>query len=221
MHILLFGATGMIGQGVLQASLADSGVTRVTAVSRTSTGRTHGKLREVVTPDVTALAAHESTLAGAHACFFCLGVSSAGMTEARYAALTHDLTLAVAHALVRVNPAMTFVYVSGVGTDATERGRTMWARVKGRTENALLALFPSAYMFRPGFVEALAGTTSRTPLYRVLYAVGRPIIPLLRRLFPTQVLAADQIGRAMLSVARHGYEKRVLEPPDIVRAAAR
>jgi len=221
MHVLLFGATGMIGQGVLHACLADPGVTTVTAIGRTPTGRAHAKLREIVTPDVTALRPHEGALADVDACFFCLGVSSAGMTEARYAALTFDLTLAVARTLASLRPAMTFVYVSGVGTDATERGRTMWARVKGRTENALLALFPAAYMFRPGFVQALPGTTSRTPLYRVLYAVGRPIFPLLRRLFPTQVLSADQIGRAMLSVARHGHERRVLEPPDIVAAAAR
>jgi uncharacterized protein YbjT (DUF2867 family) len=220
MNVLLFGATGMIGQGVLRECLRDDGVRRVTAVGRRATGETHPKLREIVRDDVGDLAPVAAELAGTDACFFCLGVSSAGMSEERYTRLTHDLTLAVARELARVSPAMTFVYVSGQGTDATERGRVMWARVKGRTENALLALpFRGAYMLRPGLVQPMGGVRSKTALYRAGYAVIGPLIPLLKRAFPRFVTTTVEIGRAMLAVARRGYEKRVLESEDISRLA--
>ena len=170
--------------------------------------------------DVFDLAPVEPELAGYDACFFCLGVSAAGMSEERYTHLTYDLTLAVAKTLVRLDPAMTFAYVSGLGTDDTERGRVMWARVKGRTENALRALpFRGAYMFRPGIVEPAPGTVSRTTLYRVVYAVLGPLFPVLRRLFPQQVTSTLRLGRAMLAVARDGYARPVLESRDINRLA--
>ena len=221
MNVLLFGATGMIGQGVLRACLDSPDVTRVVAVGRSAVGVLHAKLVERVVADVADPASYEDGLDGVDACFFCLGVSSAGMSEPEYTRLTHDLTLAVARALVRRSPGATFAYVSGVGTDSTERGRSMWARVKGRTETAILALpFRRAYMFRPGFVEALAGTRSRTPLYRILYAVIRPVAPLLRRRFPNQVTSALEIGRAMIATARDGWPRAGLEPPDINAAAA-
>jgi uncharacterized protein YbjT (DUF2867 family) len=220
MNVLVFGATGMIGQGVLRECLLDPGVDRVTVVGRQRTGEAHAKLREVVQPDVADLSALDAELRETDACFFCLGVSSAGMTEERYARVTYDLTLSVARQLVRLNPGMTFVYVSGMGTDASERGRTMWARVKGRTENALLALpFRAAYMFRPGLVQPVGGARSRTAWYRVLYAVTAPLLPLLRRVFPNSVTTTAEVGRAMLAVARHGYSTRLLESRDIVRAA--
>ncbi len=222
MKILIFGATGMIGQGVLDACLADAGVARVLVLGRQSTGRAHERLREIIQPDVTALGAHTDALRDVDACFFCLGVSSAGMTEARYTSLTYDLTLAVARQLAAIAPALTFVYVSGVGTDSSAQGRSMWGRVKGRTENALLALpFRAAYMFRPGFIQPDGGAVSKTPLYRVLYALTQPLLPLLKRLLPDHITTTRQNGRAMLSVARHGYERRVLDPRDIIRAAVR
>ena len=216
MNVILFGATGMVGQGVLRECLLDSTVDRVLAVGRSQTNQQHSKLREIVTPDVSNLSAHEAELSGFDACFFCLGVSSAGMSEERYTALTYDLTLAVARALVRLDPNMTFIYVSGAGTDSTERGRTMWARVKGRTENALLALpFRAAYMFRPGAIVPLHGVRSRTRLYRVIYSIMTPLFPVLRRLFPTAITTTEQVGRAMLVVASRGYTKSVLDPSDI------
>src|SRR3954468_8226550 len=151
MNVLIFGATGMVGQGALRECLLDPRVERVVCVGRSSTGRQHPKLHEIVRPDPSDLTGLDAELAGLDACFFCLGVSSAGMSEERYASLTYDLTMRVAGSLARLAPAMTFIYVSGMGTDSSERGRVMWARVKGRTENALLKLpFTGAYMFRPG-----------------------------------------------------------------------
>lgn len=220
MRVLLFGATGMIGQGVLRECLLAPDVTEVIAVGRQPVGRSHPKLREMVRADVADLAPVERELADLDACLFCLGVSSAGMSEARYTELTHDLTLAIATTLARTSPGMTFEYVSGMGTDSTERGRTMWARVKGRTENALLALpFRAAYMLRPGLVVPLHGVRSKTTLYRVLYSVLTPILPLLRRAAPNAVTTTEQIGRAMLAVARRGDARQVLESADIARLA--
>ena len=210
----------MVGGGVLAECLRDPDVTRVVVVGRRPTGRQHAKLREIVEPDVTQLAPHDAELRGLDACFFCLGVSSAGMSEARYTQLTFDLTLAAARELVRVAPQMTFVYVSGMGTDSTEQGRSMWARVKGRTENALLALpFRAAYMFRPGLIVGEEGGPSSTAWYRFLYVLMKPLLPLLKRAFPEQVTTTREIGRAMLAIARTGYERRVLEARDIVRVA--
>ena len=219
MNVLLFGATGMVGQAALRECLLDPGVDQVLTVGRHATGQRHEKLREVMVPDVFDLSAVESELGGFDACLFCLGVSSAGMTEERYARLTYDLTLSVARTLVRLNPALTFIYVSGTATDSSERGRVMWARVKGRTENALLRLpFRAAYTFRPGIIIPLHGIRSRTPWTRIAYSVTRPLHGLMRRLLPNQVTTTERIGRAMIAVARDGYERPVLEMADIERA---
>jgi uncharacterized protein YbjT (DUF2867 family) len=216
MNVLIFGATGMVGQGVLRECLRDPGVGRVLAVGRRATGQVHEKLRDLVLPDPANLAAVEPQLTGFDACFFCLGVTSAGLSEERYTRLTYDLTLAVARTLARLDPGMTFVYVSGTGTDSSERGRIMWARVKGRTENALLALpFKAAYMFRPGYIQPLDGIQSSTRWYRVMYAATAPLYPAFRRLFPGAVTTTAQVGRAMLAVVRQGFGRPVLETRDI------
>lgn len=216
MKVLLFGATGMVGQGVLRECLLDPDVESIVAVGRAPTGRLHPKLREILHGDFADFASIEPQLTGFDACFFCLGVSSAGLTEEQYARITFGITLSAAETLVRLNPGMTFVYISGQGTDSTEKGRVMWARVKGRTENALLRQpFRAAYMFRPGVIEPRYGARSRTGWYRVLYVAARPLFPILRRALPSQVLATDEIGRAMLLVARNGAEKRILEARDI------
>lgn len=218
MNVLLFGATGMIGQGALRECLLDPAVTRVTTVGRRATGEHHEKLREVVVPEVADLSAVESELVGFDACLFCLGVSSAGMSEAEYTRLTHDLTVSVARTLLRLNPGMTFVFVSGAGADASERGRVMWARVKGRAENAVLGMgFAGAYVVRPAAVIPMHGITSRTKWVRSATRVLRPVFPALKALLPNQVTTTEQLGRAMLKVAREGYPKPVLESRDIVR----
>jgi uncharacterized protein YbjT (DUF2867 family) len=216
MNVLLFGATGMVGQGVLREALLDARVVRVLVVGRTPIGRQDPKLRELVVPDVSDLSHVESELGGFDGCLFCLGVSAAGIPEARYTQLTYDLTLAVATTLARLNPEMTFVYVSGAGTDSTERGRMMWARVKGRTENALLRLpFRASYMVRPGLIIPLHGIRSRTPWVQGLLTATRPLYPLLKLLGPGAVTTTEQLGRAMLALVRVGYSKRVVEMSDL------
>jgi uncharacterized protein YbjT (DUF2867 family) len=215
-NVLILGATGMIGRGVLRECLLDAGIERVTTLGRRATGQQHPKLREIVHENLFDLSAIESPLADTDACFFCLGVSAIGMTEADYTAVTHDLTLSVAATLVRVAPSSTFVYVSGASTESTERGRTMWARVKGRTENDLLRLpFKAAYMFRPGLIFPLHGIRSKTRWYQMVYTLLAPLRPVVLALFPGSVTTTEQVGRAMLTVARHGYPTRILETRDI------
>lgn len=219
MKVIVFGATGMIGQGVLRECLLDERVTEVVTIGRTATGRRHPKLREVVHADLYDLGPIAADLDGTGACLFCLGISSAGQTEEQYRRVTFDLTMAAARPLAAAEPASTFIYVSGVGTDSTEQGRTMWARVKGATENALFALPFHGYAFRPGYIHPMHGVTSRTRLYRMLYAVAKPLYPVLKRLWPNQVTTSEALGRAMLNVAANGWPSRVLEPGDINRAA--
>lgn len=215
MKVLIFGATGMVGQGVLMECLRDPAVELVVTLGRTATGIHDGKLREIVHSNLLDYAGMETQLAEFDACFFRLGVASTGMKEADYERVTYGFTMAAAEALSRAHPGMTFTFVSGSGTDSTEKDRMMWARVKGRTENALLRLPLKAYMFRPGFIQPLDGIQSKTPMYRTFYRVLGPVMPLLRRTFPNQILSTREIGRAMLSVARHGYGKRILETKDM------
>jgi uncharacterized protein YbjT (DUF2867 family) len=211
MKVILFGATGMVGQGVLRECLRDDGVEAVLAVGRSPTGVTHPKLRELVRKDLFDTAGTGADLRGHDACFFCLGVSSAGMSEADYTRVTYDLTLGWAQALARANPAMTFVYVSGAGTG----GKAMWAQVKGRTEAALLALFPSAYMVRLPALRAMHGEVARTRWTRIGYAVFGPFFPLVRAIAPGSVVTTEELGRAMIRAARHGAPNRVLEAGDL------
>jgi uncharacterized protein YbjT (DUF2867 family) len=221
MNILLFGATGMVGQGVLRECLGAGDVERVVVVGRTATGINHPKVREIIHPHLFDYSAIEAELTGFDACFFCLGVSSGGMSEAEYSRITLDLTLAAATLLARLNPDMTFVYVSGAGTDSSESGRIMWARVKGKTENALRRLpFKAVYLFRPGVIQPLYGATSKTTSYRLLYKVLQPLLPLLRRLMPTAVLTTEIIGQAMLAAVRRDGGGGVLESADINALAA-
>jgi uncharacterized protein YbjT (DUF2867 family) len=221
MRVIIFGASGMVGQGVLRECLLDPDVERVLSVGRSSTGQQHPKLREIVIPNLLELESIKPDLTGYDACFYCLGVSSAGMSEDRYTSITFDLTMVVAGTLLQLNSAMTFIYVSGMHTDSTERGRTMWARVKGRTENALLRHpFKAVYMFRPGAIIPLHGIKSKTGWYNTLYAVTKPLFLkplflLMRTFFPKSVTTTEQVGRAMLAVAKRGYPKAILEAVDI------
>jgi uncharacterized protein YbjT (DUF2867 family) len=219
-NVLLFGATGMVGQGVLRECLLDPGVQLMQTIGRTATGIKNPKLREIARPDLWNYDSMEDQLSGFDACFFCLGISSTGMTEPDHRHVTYDITMAAATTLSRVNPDMTFIYVSGAGADSSERGRTMWARVRGKTENDLLRLpFKAVYIFRPAAIQPLHGVRSRTGLYRILYSITKPLLPLLRLVLPGYISTTEQIGRAMLTVAREGAPKRILESPDIVKIA--
>ena len=219
MKVLIFGATGMVGSGVLLECLRDPDVKLVVTLGRTATGLKDPKLQEIIHRDLLRYDGMEDSLAGFDACFFCLGIASSGMKEADYERVTCGYTMVAAQLLARLNPGMTFIFVSGSGTDSSEKGRIMWARVKGRTENALLKLPLRAYMFRPGFIEPMDGIQSKTPLYRRFYSTLGPVFPLLRRAFPNYVLSTRQIGRAMLNIARRGYPTHILEARDIRDAA--
>ncbi|MCX4782401.1 epimerase [Streptomyces sp. NBC_01264] len=222
MNVILFGATGMIGRGVLRECLRDDSVDSVLAIGRSPLAVSHPKLRELVRADPTDLSQPGGPdLASYDACFFCLGISSFRMKEEEYRRITYDLTLAAARPLAAANPRLTFAYVSGEGTDSTESGRSMWARVKGKTENDLLKLPFEAYMFRPGIVQPDRGIPSKTPLYRAAYAVTAPLFPVLRRFAPHLVTTTGALGRAMIAVAAAGPggadTQRVLRPRDINR----
>jgi uncharacterized protein YbjT (DUF2867 family) len=216
MNVILFGATGMVGQGVLRECLLDPDVDQILSIVRAPTNQHHPKLRELIHTNFFDYSAIESELTGFDACLFSLGVSSTGMDEAKYKHLTYDLTLAAATTLARLNPNMTFLYVSGAGTDSTERGRSMWARVKGKTENDLLKLpFRAAYMFRPGVILPMHGIRSKTKLYQTFYTVLNPILPLLKSTFPQYITTTEELGRAMVRVAKQGFLKPILETKDI------
>ena len=221
MKVIVFGATGMVGQGVLRECLRDGDVTEVLTVGRSATGQQHPKLRELVHKDFLDFSAVEKDITGYDACFFCLGVSSLGLDEERYSHLTYDITLAAARPLARLNPGMTFVYVTGASTDSTEQGRMMWARVKGKTENDLLKLpFKAAFMFRPGAIQPLHGVRSKTAWVQALYVMTGPLLSFLHQVAPNYVTTTEELGRAMLSVAKRGYPKPILEMEDIHKAGA-
>ncbi len=206
----------MVGQGVLLECLRDTAISDVLVIGRRATGMKNPKLRELVHADLFDLAPIADRLKGLDACFYCLGVSSMGMREAGYRRVTYDMTIAAASALLAANPALTFEYVSGQGTDSSAKRRLMWARVKGETENALLQMpFKAAYMFRPGMIIPLDGIESKTAVYRLLYKLLRPWLPLLERLAPNRVTDTRRLGRAMIRAAREGAPKRVLETRDI------
>ena len=215
MNVLVFGASGMIGQGVMRELIADPGVTKVVAVGRSASGQSHPKVRDVIVPSLSDLGAIERDLTGFDACLFSLGVTALGLTEAQYTAITYDLTLSVARTLARLNPKLAFLYVSGQSTDSTEKGRVMWARVKGRTENALLALPIQSYMLRPGMIIPKHGIKSKTGWYNFFYTIATPFYPLLERMATGSVTTTERLGKAMITIARTRPGKRIWETPDI------
>jgi uncharacterized protein YbjT (DUF2867 family) len=221
MRVILFGATGMVGQGVLRECLLDPDVDGVLSVGRRPTGKEHPKLRELVLTDLTDYRGHEATLTGYDACFFCLGVASAGMKEAEYRKITRDIPAAAGRVLAELNPNLTFILVTGAGTDSTGTSRTMWARVKGEAENAIFALpLKAKYVFRPSLIQPLHGIKSRTLLYRAAYVLFAPFMPLIRAL-SKQATTTEAIGRAMLAIARRGADQPILDGQAINEVAAR
>jgi uncharacterized protein YbjT (DUF2867 family) len=214
MNVILFGASGMVGQGALRECLLDPGVEKVLSIGRGKTGQHHPKLREIIHNDIANLTPIKAEVEGYDACFFTLGVSSVGIKDAEYRRITYDFTLGAARTLAALNPEMTFVYVSGMGTDSN--GSSMWMRVKGETEDALLRLpFKAAYMFRPGFIQPLHGVKSKTALYRIPYAILGPFNSLFLKFFPKYATTTEVLGLAMIKAARWGAPKRVLESQDI------
>jgi uncharacterized protein YbjT (DUF2867 family) len=213
MKVVIFGATGMIGQGTLRECLLAPDVDEVVTVVRSPTGVRHPKLREVTPADFADLTPIESELAGADACFYCLGISSVGVDEATYTRVCYDYPVAAARALAKINPEITFVYVSGASTNVNSR--QMWARVKGRTENAIIEMLPNGYAFRPGFIQPTYGATSKTGWYRTAYAITAPLIPLFERVAPGYVTTTDRLGRAMLQAARTGFDHHIVENRDL------
>lgn len=215
LNVIITGSTGMVGKGILLECLKNQQVDSVLVINRKSLGMQHPKLKEIIHHDFFDLKAIRNELAGYNACFFCLGISSAGISRKEYFHITYDLTMNFARMLLDSNPVMTFCYVSGAGTDSTEAGRLNWARVKGKTENTLLNLgFKDAYMFRPGFIQPLKGIKPKTPLYRLTYAVIAPLYPLLKA-FPGFVTSTETLAGAMISVVTTGHAKKVLESRDI------
>lgn len=213
---IIFGATGMVGEGVLHEALKDSAIESILVVGRRTYDVTHPKLREVLHADFFDYSRIEGQLRGYDACFFCLGVTSIGKNEQEYTRLTYDLTMAAARTLVRLNPEMAFCYVSGLGTDSTEQGRSMWARVKGKTENDLRKLpFKAVFAYRPGFIRPTPGLKNTLIFAKPL----GPLYPILRVLVPKYVCTLEDVGRSMISVVQYGYPKDVLECEDIRQSA--
>ncbi len=221
MNIILFGSSGMVGKGVLLESLDNPRVKTIVAINRSSLGMSHPKLTEIIHSDFADFNSIKNQLAGFDACFFCLGVSANGLDETQYRKITYDFTLAAAQTLYELNPEMTFIYVSGQGTDSSEKGRMMWARVKGKTENDILKLgFKQAFMFRPGAIIPLRCIKSRTPMYQFLLNILGWLLYVIRWVSPNSVTDTTKIGKAMINAHTHGYHKTIVDPVDINSLAA-
>jgi nucleoside-diphosphate-sugar epimerase len=214
---IITGSTGMVGEGVLHECLKHPDVESVLVINRNSCGVKHNKLKEIIHKDFFDLSKIESQLIGYNACYFCAGVSSVGKKEDEYKRITYDLTMSFAKSLLRLNPEMVFTYISGVGTDSTEKGKNMWARVKGKTENDLMKLpFKAAYMFRPGYIQPTKGLTNTYKIYKVL----APLYPVFEKLFPKYVITLKEVGLAMINSVLKGYNENILECNDIKKLSS-
>jgi uncharacterized protein YbjT (DUF2867 family) len=220
LNVVITGSTGMVGKGVLLECLDNESIDSVLVINRRPIDMDHDKLKEIVHHDFNDLSSIEDQLKGYDACFFCLGISAYRMSEEDYTKITYDLTLHFADTLLKLNPEMTFCYVSGQGTDGTEKSRMMWANVKGKTENAILNLpFKKAYMFRPGFIQPMKGIKSSTKMYNTLYSIIKPFIPVLKLLFPKSITNTERVGKAMINSVTKGYNKTHLDNHDINKLA--
>jgi uncharacterized protein YbjT (DUF2867 family) len=212
MRIVIFGSSGMVGQGALRECLGDREVGQVLSVVRAPSGTTHEKLREIVQNNFLNFTPIENDLTGLDACLYCLGVTSTGTSEENYTRITYEFTIAAASTLLKLNPRMSFVFVSGTGADSTERGGTMWARVKGKTENTLLAMpFRSIYVFRPAMIQPLDGIKSKTASYRIIYGLVAPFLSAARHFWPNYISTTQELGKAMLAAAKRSAGKGVVE----------
>lgn len=220
MKVVIFGASGMVGQSVLRECLLDTQVRSILTVGRGPLGTTQQRHRHITHADFLNFGPLEKDFKGLDACFYCVGIASAGLTEAEYKKVTCDYTLAAAKTLLKVNPQIAFIFVSGAGADSSESGRIMWGRIKGKTENALFAMpFKAVYAIRPAFIQPLHGITSRTRLYRVLYRVFWPFMPLIKFLAPSLITTTEDLGKVMIHLAHQGVPQHLLESRDIVALA--
>ena len=220
LKVVITGATGMVGKGVLLECLDSGDVDSVLLINRRSINMDHPKLKEIIHNDFYDLSSIEDQLTGYDACFFCLGTSAYRMSEEDYTKITYDLTLHFANTLLKQNPGMTFCYVSGQGTDSTEKSRMMWANVKGKTESAILKMpFKKAYMFRPGFIQPMRGIKSSTKMYNTMYVIMKPFVPLLKLFFSKSMTDTDRVGKAMINSVTKGYDKTHLDNKDINKLA--
>ncbi len=211
-NAIIFGVTGMVGEGVLHQALENSDIESVLVINRRSCGIKHIKLKEIIHNDFFDWASLEKQLTGYNSCFFCLGLSSVGMNEKDYTQITYDLTIKAAETLVRLNTEMTFCYVSGAGTDSSEKGKSMWGRIKGKTENHLMQLpFKDSYMFRPGFIRPIKGLRNTYRIYKII----DPAFPLFKFLFPKYVCTLEDLGNAMIQVVKAGYSRKIIECNDM------
>lgn len=209
----------MIGQGVLRECLENIQVETVLVINRQSCNISHPKLKEIIHKDLFDISVLKNDLAGYNTCFFCLGISSAGLSEKNYHKITFELTINIAGTLSSINKEMSICYISGAGTDSSEKGKIMWARVKGKTENALLAMpFKKAYMFRPGYIQPMYGIRSKTKLYNALYAVLKPFYFILKY-SKNSVTNSEALAKAMINAVSKGYEKNILNCSDINKIA--
>jgi uncharacterized protein YbjT (DUF2867 family) len=219
MRVIVFGATGMVGQGVVRECVADPRVTSLLLVGRSSAAVSDPKVEQILHDDFLDFSSIAAELAGYDACFFCLGVSATSMSEAAYRRVTYFMTMAAARELADQNPKMRFLYISGAGTDSTEHGRLMWARIKGETENAVLSLPFEGYALRPGYIQPMDGVRSRNTLYRSIYRVTGPLYPVLAKVAGKYVITSEELAAAMLDIAVRGNSKRILENADLVELA--
>lgn len=220
MKVIITGATGMVGKGVLLECLDHKSIERVLVIGRNPVDATHPKLEELIHNDFADFSTVKAQLAGYDACFLCMGISSVGLKENDFKKITYDYTLSLAKELFPLNPKMTITYVSGEGTDSSEKGRIMWARVKGKTENDLLNMgFKQAFMFRPGFIIPLRGIKSRTKAYQFIYDYFMWLVHLFKVVAPNAVVNTTQVGKAMINAALHGYNSVIIKPKDIIQLA--
>jgi uncharacterized protein YbjT (DUF2867 family) len=218
-NILIFGSTGMLGSALLIEALESESIENVLLINRKPVGLEHSKLTEVIRQDFSDFSSLTAQFKSYDACCFCLGTTSLGKNEETYSKITYDITKSAAKAYHEANSDGVFLYISGVGTDSSEKGRTMWANVKGRTENMLIEMFNNAYMFRPGFIQPLKGVVSSTNWYRWLYKVFGVLYPILKKLAPNSMMTTVDLSQAMLNAIHHGYHRKILEPVDIIKLA--
>lgn len=220
MKVIITGASGMVGKGVLLECLDHNDITEVLSLGRSKLDLTHPKLKQLIHKDFSDYSSIKSRIEGYDACFFCMGISAAGLSEEQYSEITYNYTLALAKTLIKINANFTFTYVSGEGTDSTEKSRMMWARVKGKTENDLINLgFKQAYMYRPGAIIPLRGIKSRTKSYQFMYDYFMWLIKIMKSIFPNSICNTTQIGLSMINIVKNGYSKHILKPIDIISSS--